>query len=59
MGERFEFVGEAIVMPKTWKLEPRGDKVWVLATKEFAYSGDYSLLTKGRPRGWHGPQLNV
>ncbi|MEN3011360.1 MAG: endo-1,4-beta-xylanase [Dictyoglomus thermophilum] len=39
--------------------EPRGDKVEVLATKEVARTGDYSLFTKGRSRGWHGAQLNV
>lgn len=39
--------------------EARGDGVEVSISRDVSRTGEYSLLVKGRTRGWHGAQINL
>jgi len=39
--------------------EPRGTGVSIQINKDIYHSGNYSLFTMGRTKGWHGAQINV
>jgi endo-1,4-beta-xylanase len=39
--------------------EPRGTGVSIQVNKDIYHSGNYSLFTMGRIKGWHGAQINI